>query len=379
MDITYKTPAIYSRDSKGLVRVWQSEVATTTNNSYWRTISGIHEGNMVISEWREALPKNIGKKNETTAEEQAIFEANAAKVKKEGQGYFENISDIDTFTKFSPMLAQDYAKLKKELPYPVYSQPKLDGIRCIARTDGLWTRAGKEIIAVPHVFDALKEFFDENPDVILDGELYNHELRDDFNTITSVVRKTKPNQDDIEQAKSLVEYHIYDVVDTDMMETTFDKRIARVQEIFNEVDSASIKFVETRSVETKEELDNLYGSYLEDGFEGQMVRLPEFDYETKRSRSLLKRKDFFSNEFEVLAVEEGAGNWSGHIKRFILKNKDGKSFGAGVRGNQAQLKALFEKNEAPKWATLRYFTPSEYGVPRFPVVIDYGFEDARTD
>lgn len=289
-------PKIYARDTSGRIRTWMAQVGGNVDGSYWRTVSGLLDGNTVVSEWREAFPKNIGKKNETTAEEQAIFEANAAKVKKEGQGYFENISDIDSHTKSSPMLAKDYSKFKKELPYPVYSQPKLDGIRCIARADGLWTRAGKEIVAVPHVFEALESFFSENPDVVLDGELYNHaELKEDFQQLVSVVRKSKPTQEDIAQAKALVEYHVYDVVN--MTEEMFDKRIARVEEIVNKVDSTSIKLVETQFVATKEELDNLYGSYLEDGFEGQMVRLPEYGYEPRRSPSLLKRKTFSSSEF----------------------------------------------------------------------------------
>ena len=120
MNNKYTTPEIFGRDSKGAVRIWKAEVSSDNNRAFWRTISGIKDGNLVVAEWRESHPKNIGKKNETTAEEQAIFEANAAKVKKEGQGYFEDITQIDNFTKFNPMLAQDYAKLKKALPFPVY-------------------------------------------------------------------------------------------------------------------------------------------------------------------------------------------------------------------------------------------------------------------
>ena len=144
MNNKYHTRNFWSRFKKGAVRIWKAEVSSDNNCAFWRTISGIKDGNLVVAEWRESYPKNIGKKKRNYGRRASHLEANTAKVKKEGQGYFEDITQIDNFTKFNPMLAQDYAKLKKALPFPVYSQPKLDGIRCIARADGLWTRAEKE-------------------------------------------------------------------------------------------------------------------------------------------------------------------------------------------------------------------------------------------
>ena len=75
---------------------------------------------------------------------------------------------------------------------------------------------------------------------------------------------------------------------------------------------------------------------------------------------------------------EGKGNWSGYTKRFVLIMKNGTEFGSGVRGNQAQLKELWESGKNPTWATCRYFELTPDGVPRFPVVIDYGY-GARED
>ena len=95
------------------------------------------------------------------------------------------------------MLAQKYEDRKDGLVYPLYSQPKLDGIRCIVSWDdnnGLVakTRNGKVIDAVPHILNSLELFFINDPDAVLDGELYNHDLKDNFNKITSLVRKQKP-------------------------------------------------------------------------------------------------------------------------------------------------------------------------------------------
>ena len=248
-----------------------------------------------------------------------------------------------------------------------YSQPKLDGIRCIARADGLWTRAGKPIVSCPHLIESLAPFFKSHPNAILDGELYNHDLRDDFNKITSIVRKTKPTSDDYVEAANVVQYHVYDIG------SSRDKFWDRINFIFDNLKGlTSINLVSTRRITNQQEMDDLYGSYLEDGFEGQMIRENNV-YETKRSKYLLKRKEFLDAEFDVVSMEEGKGNWSGMTKRFILKLDDTRNFGAGVRGKQDVLKELWDNNITPNWVTLRYFTPTPDGVPRFPVVVDWGF------
>jgi DNA ligase-1 len=252
-----------------------------------------------------------------------------------------------------------------------YSQPKLDGIRCIARIDGLWSRAGKEIVAVPHIEEALKGFFEKYPDAILDGELYNHDLKDDFNKITSLVRKTKPTAEDIAEAKQLVQYHTYDVVEVpeEVEDVLF---IDRWKWLRSQKFNTFVKVVNTDIISHREKLDAIYGEYLQDGYEGQMIRKNTVYEQNKRSKSLIKRKEFLTDEFPVVAVEEGKGNWSGHIKRFILALPGGTQFGAGVRGTQETMATMFESKEVPSWATLRYFTPTPDGIPRFPVVIDWG-------
>jgi len=118
--------------------------------------------------------------------------------------------------------------------------------------------------------------------------------------------------------------------------------------------------------------NSLYADYLESGWEGQMLRRNKVYEPNKRSGSLLKRKEFITEEFKVISVEEGQGNWSGCVKRFVLEMPDGRFVGAGVKGTQKKLKELFESDEKPTWATLRYFTPTPDGIPRFPVVIAWG-------
>ena len=365
--------ALYKRDNLGGVRKWTAEVGFVDDQWCWRTVSGLVDGKSVESGWKVVEAKNVGRANETTPEEQAGFEAEAERTKKKDKGYFVDVKDIDTFAKFKPMLAFEYSKMKS-IDFPVMAQPKLDGIRCIARADGLWTRAGKELVSVPHVAEDLIEFFNANPNVTLDGELYNHELRDDFNKLSSLIRKTKPTLGDIKESAEKVQYWVYDCYTDNSLNV-----IDRLEKRNDLAEVKSVVTVISVFVENKEELDTLYGKWLNEGYEGQMVRKIDSKYETgKRSKNLLKRKEFLDTEFKVLRIEEGVGNWAGYIKRFVLELPDGREFGSNVRGNQATLKALLESGVTPEWATCRYFTPTPDGIPRFPVVTDYG-QGARND
>ena len=338
MEIIAGTSTLYKRDSKGSVREWSGEVAEDNGNFFWRAVTGLQGGKLVESGWKIVEQKNLGKANETSRQEQAEQELLADFKKKLERGYFRQVSDIDTFDKIKPMLASKHEDAKYDFEKNIYfSQPKLDGI---------------------------------------DGELYNHDLRENFNKITSLVRKSKPTPADLEESSTLVEYHVYDIICSDSMvfsksdTIVFGTRYTNLatQTIFGE----SIKVVETKRINSQEEMDNLYGTYLEDGFEGQMIRKDDVYQQNKRSKFLIKRKEFLTDEYDVLRVEEGKGNWAGHIKRFVLQTENGVEFGAGVRGNQETLSALFESGEKPTWCTLRYFAPTPDGIPRFPVIIDWG-------
>lgn len=369
--MTYATPVIYKLDSKGKTRRWQG----FAENNTWYSESGLIDGKQVSSTPKIVKATNVGRANERSEIDQAIFEVNAEMDKKLERGYFIDIGAIGKFEKFKPMLANDYTKLKKPVEFPVYSQPKLDGIRCVFKEGKLWSRAGKEIVSCPHIADSLAFLYKVDPSVIIDGELYNHELKDNFNEITSIVRKTKPEEEDFVKAKEMIQYHIYDMYSSEVQEAKFADRFGYIGHIVTDDELDNVDYiisVNTDLVNNQEQLDKIYSSYLENGYEGQIVRLNE-KYENKRSKYLLKRKEFLTDEFEVLSVEEGLGNWGGAIKRFHLKNEDGTTFSAGVRGSYDNMKALYESGDKPNWATLRYFTPTPDGVPRFPVVIDYGF------
>ena len=134
---------IYKSTKGGKIQEWTIEVV---GNKY-RTISGQTDGKKVTNEWTVVYGKNEGRANATTDKEQAMKEAEAKRKLKLERGYFENIKHISKKQYFEPMLAAKWEDYKDKVEYPIYSQPKLDGIRCIVTKDGMFSRNGKEIIS----------------------------------------------------------------------------------------------------------------------------------------------------------------------------------------------------------------------------------------
>jgi len=249
--VVSKPNVIYKRGAAGEVRVWRMEIGLNEDGMVGahRVIAGVYTGKMVTSDWTVCEPKNVGRANETTSHQQAHAEVAALYAKKLELAYFSDLDDIDNVRFTDPMLAHDYTERKSKIDIGagVYAQPKLDGIRCIARADGLFTRKGKAIVAVPHIEEALAPYFKQNPQAILDGELYHHQFRDDFNLITSIVRKSKPTPADIARAKDKIQYHVYDCVG----ENEFSRRTGAVSDAVSNIGSPAVVAVQTFRVATQ--------------------------------------------------------------------------------------------------------------------------------
>ena len=351
-------PKLFKRAINGKILQWEIEI----EGAYFRTISGYIDGIKTSSEWTECLPKNQGKKNSTTSEQQALAEAKAMFRKRKEMGSFESINDIDNPVYFKPMLAHDFNDYKDKLKFPLFSQPKLDGIRCVVKSDGMWSRNGKPIISAPHIFEAIKPLFEVNPDLIFDGELYANKDVADFNTIVSCVRKTKPTLADLETSKK-IQYWIYDMPS---VSGGFSKRENKLIEM--ELPECCVK-VQSVCCINENVVKHYYEYYMEQGYEGQMIRT-DSEYENKRSKSLLKHKLFVDGEFEILGVEEGKGNLSGKVGRLNFKI-NGKPFDAAVNGDWEYIERLWKSKDGliGKMATVKYFELTEDGIPRFPKII----------
>jgi DNA ligase-1 len=363
MNIT--STKIFKADSNGGIRTWQYEV----DGPKWRTIAGGVGRKSVTSGWTTS----VGKQGRSD-DEQAMNEAGSAYHQKLDREYRVTEAELPSVPK-SPMLAHKYEDHKGKLTFPVFCQPKLDGIRATISAHGAFSREYQRHLNVDHILEALAPAFDKYPGMSFDGELYNHDLREDFGKIASVVRKQNPTPTQRDEARALIQYHVYDLGDDQL---PFADRAQLMLELELEgcdVTSKVIQWVPTHICPTSEALDAVYGDYLQAGYEGQMVRtnsLYEFD---KRSKALLKRKEFITAEFKLLRIEEGNGNWANMAKRVTFILPDGRECGAGIRGTQAQMKELLT---APWFGTkslvtIRHFTPTPDGMPRFPVAVDFHF------
>jgi DNA ligase-1 len=362
-----RLPTLFSRTSSGAIQEWDIEI----DGNKYRTVYGQTDGKKITTEWTVAQPTNVGRANERDGEKQALFEAKALWKKKKESGYWENVGDIDKAAFVEPMLAQKYEDRIDELTFPLYVQPKLDGIRCVTMSSGMQSRNGKPIVSCLHIINKLRKagVFKQYPDLKLDGELYCDKLNNDFNKITSLVKKSKPTENDLMEADATIQYWIYDMVDTDSI---FSDRHAFLVKLFKEFKlDSSFVLVPTFKIDSLDEGTKLYEQWIEDGYEGGMYRLNE-PYEQKRSKNLLKRKDFQDREYPIVGVFEGEGNKTGMAGYMVLRNDDGETFRSNIKGNRDYLRSLLRDADklVGRQATVKFFnlTPDKK-VPRFPYII----------
>lgn len=363
-----KLPKLYKKTSTGAIQFWEIEA---TSNQIITTYGQLDTASPQQTTDLISSGKNIGRSNETTIEHQTELEAKAKWEKQLKKGYAQTLDDatsgkVDQIIEggVPPMLAHKFSEQGHKIQYPAYTQPKLDGIRCVAIINNgkctLWTRTRKLITSVPHIEKELEKMFSEE-DIILDGELYNHSFKTNFEKIVSIVRQEIPME-----GHQVVQYHIYDLVDNNL---TFDQRYKKLLE---NTYNRTIVLVETQLVSNEPELIDMFDLFKNLGYEGSMVRNKDGKYVNKRSYDLQKIKDFIDGEFQIVGVEEGRGKLQGHVASFVCQMDDGKQFKAKMKGDTERLKDYF--NDHSLWLnkklTVKYQgLTGKNGVPRFPVGI----------
>jgi DNA ligase 1 len=375
-------PTLYKKTSTGAIQFWTISVKATYVE---RPIGTLCAGNIrtqygqigtdspQITDNLILHGKNEGKKNATTPLKQAEAEALAKWEKQKKKGYVDSKEaaekgEVDDIIEggIVPMLAHKFAEQAHKIKYPAYVQPKLDGIRCIAIVkDGkctLWSRTRKPITGVPHIIKAIEEGLPKGNGIVLDGELYNHEFKKDFEKIVSFVRQEEPAP-----GHEIVQYHVYDIVNED----PFSKRATKLR-YFKEgwfKDGCIVK-VQTFQVEDESQTLDWFQQWRKEGFEGAMIRNADGLYVNKRSYDLQKVKEFDDAEFEIVGIDEGRGKLAGHVGAFVCRMADGKEFLAKMSGDTENLKRYFDTHSLweGKKLTVKYQgLTGANGVPRFPV------------
>ena len=269
-----------------------------------------------------------------------------------------------------PMLAYKVDKKPVDWSEKVYIQPKLDGVRCVIHLNDkqeivCFSRTGKEFHNLQHIKDSLKPWFEFHDDVILDGELYNHDLRDNFEKIISLVRKQKPTESDKLEAAELVQFHCYDYIDQ-----MHDYSTRMNQLVTTDMYSDCVKYVETTLVNSNEAAQLRHQYNLNNGYEGSILRL-DAPYQCKRSYNLQKFKDFSDTEATIIGYEEGKGKREGTLGKFLMQDDDGIEFGCppGKGYNYKDLANMLNNihDYIGKTATFTYFERTQYGSYRHPL------------
>lgn len=349
---------LYHKGKQGETRVW----SVWTENDQIKTEYGVLDGEMQVSVKR-ATPKNVGRANETTAEQQAELEAESLYKFKLDRKYSTTVESAQE-PLLLPMLAKD--DLKKAI-YPAFIQPKLDGVRCLAFWDGdrvkLISRAGKEWTVPKHINEQVAKVLPK--DGMFDGELYLHGKS--CQTITSYVKKWR----DVETPT--VEYHIYDMpIVSGEDSKPFGLRTVILQSLLNQpdLDIPNLILVNTEKVDSLDAVRDYEGKVVEEGYEGAIVRnidgLYLFGY---RSNDLLKVKTFQDSEFEVTGCRDGIGKFEG-CAVFICKNdKNDLTFECTLAVSMEERARLFQEQQKyiGKKLTVKFFDRTDDGLPRFPV------------
>jgi DNA ligase-1 len=362
------TQKLFKRTSKGALQEW----TIVQEGNQFHTIEGQVDGKLTTTKPTICSPKNVGKSSETTGEQQALSEAQAKAKLKMDKGYVTDINEVDTSDAFTPMLAKEYNKFNHKVKYPCAVQPKFDGVRSnTTLSTGQLSREGRPQLSAPHLFEAIKPLVGENDDVVIDGEIYNHELKHDFDRIISLARKSKPTPEDLAESANVLEYHIYDIFFKNHPDMLFFDRLGILKQTMSQPNvSNKLVMCPTYIVNNETELDAKYEEFLEMGYEGMMIR-NNVPYQQKRTDNLLKRKEFQDAEFEILDILEGVGNRSGMAGTILLKlNDNGDTFNSTAMGGEEYYKELLtNKNKyIGKLATVKFQNYTPAGVPRFPTI-----------
>jgi len=264
----------------------------------------------------------------------------------------------------------DINKVDYTQPEGYYIQPKLDGIRCVFTANGAWSRNDKKFMNLKHIEMALKPFFEQQPDVVLDGELYNHKLKHDFEKIVSLVRKQKPTEEDRRNAQHLIQFHVYDYFSMDSHYENYQTRMHNL----NVADfyGPCIKHVPSYRVRKHEEALNMHcDTFLSNGYEGSILRDGSALYKHGRSYGLMKFKDFSDTEATIVGYEIGKGKRTGTLGKFLMMDDDGNKFGCppGKGYNYKDLKNMLEniQDYIGQRATFTYFQRTNAGSYRHPL------------
>lgn len=338
---------LYKKDSKGKVRIWRIRTEGPSLIEEY----GLLHGKLTVSK-KDCLPKNVGRSNETSPEEQAVLEMESKIRKQLQEDYFLDIESAQNTQVLLPMLAKDYKKEFKKVVYPCYAQPKLDGMRALG-DDKLISRKGVEIDTLNHILKAVSQISE-----VLDGELYAHGLS--FQENMKLIKKYCPGMTEE------VKYHVYDLVSEDPFEERYERLCSVVSPYENVIET-----VLTVKINNEKELMKVHADFVSQGYEGTIVRWGKEGYKINgRSSNLLKYKDFLDIACKVVDIIPMEARPD---QGMVICTKTGGEFKATPKMSHEDRADLLKNKHLyiGQMAEIRYFEETDDGLPRFPICVGF--------
>lgn len=348
--------SLYKKDSKGNIRV----LYIHTEGADLVQSSGLLDGSLVTNR-KTCKPKNVGRLNESSPEQQAYMEMESKIAEKLKEDYFTTVEAARNSNVVLPMLAKDYKEHSHKIiwnnpKHPVYAQPKLDGMRVLGVCGSgasLTSRTGSPIDTCEHIVVELRMLPEG---FVLDGELYAHGKS--FQDNMRLIKKYRPNETEE------VKFHNYDMVGDDAFVDRLDVITQRW-----DMNCEHIKLVKTIQVFDESELVVAHGLNLREGYEGTIIRWGNEGYKTNaRSENLLKYKDFKDMALTVIDVvpSNARPEWGQPVYEL-----NGRRFSSGMKFSHDDRKhwLMFKEDYIGRTAEIRFFEYTDDGLPRFPVTV----------
>lgn len=187
---------------------------------------------------------------------------------------------------------------------PYICQPKLDGERCRAILNPsepypasvtLLSSEGNIFQSVPHLLEPLHKLAQLTGPIELDGELYVKGMS--FEQVHSIVGRTV----NLSADHDLMQLHLFDVVDENLPQWERIKILGRVKSLST---GPEILFVQNKLVETFDEILKAYDSFVEDGYEGIIIRHVDAQYVRRRSLYVLKFKPKKEDIYQIVGFKQ---------------------------------------------------------------------------
>ena len=288
-------------------------------------------------------PKNSGRSNSTTAEQQAILEAQSKFAKKVKSGYSQELTSTPTVQ--LPQKVKTYQDNKHLVSYHCYATPKYNGLNGTYwllpdKTLKLTSRGGDELPPIPHLEPTILKMMEHFKTTCINGELYIS--GESLQNITSAVKKPK------ELSKSLV----FIPFELPLVSAPYKDKVALL-----------IKYIPIVYITREEMLEEFYTATVGAGYEGIVIYNTDSIYQfNQRSSTVLKYKPVADAEYKILSYTTDR---NGHPV-FTCETHDGKQFKVKPKGTDEERKQIitnFDSQYKNNYYKIEYEMLSDSGIP----------------